>query len=133
MARDASISSAFEKRRGEVERVGNAQAQVFRVTGEIEVDGAGEATVSVAFPVLFVDKPDYSFGPELGPGQPIIAGQLPECTMTVLQWNERIRDDGTIIYAGATFGAVTYGLPTQVMIVQWHMEGVALRGPTPNE
>lgn len=131
MPKGRDIGSAFESKRGEVERQSDSEAQNFHVTGEIQCNGAGENVVSVTFPILFVVKPSYSFGPELGPGQPAIAGQLPECSMTVLQWHENVREDGSIIYAGATFGAVTYGPATQVVTVQWHMQGVGLRGPAP--
>lgn len=133
MPKGRDIGSAFEKRRGEVERIGNAQAQVFRVNGEIEVDGVGEFAVTVDFPCLFVDKPEFSFGPELGPGQPVVQGQFPECDCVISQWQSKVRDDGTVIYAGATFCIVTNGPVGQVMLVQYHMEGVGLQGPVPNE
>lgn len=125
------VGSALELRRGEVERQTAAQAQYFKVSGEIEINGSGEATISVAFPVLFVDKPSFSFGAELGAGEPLAAGNLPTGSLCVAQWGEQARDDGTIIYSGATFAVVSTGPPGQTMILQWHMEGIGLRGPTP--
>ncbi len=116
-----------------MERQANSEAQPTIVTGEIQVNGTGEGAVTVSFPVLFVNKPYFSWGSELGPGQPTVSGSFPACSMSVLQWSEQMRDDGTVIYAGATFGTVTSGPIGQVMIVQWHMEGTALTGPTSNE
>lgn len=129
MPKGRDISSAFEVRRGEVERMGNSEAQPTKVFGEIQANGTGECAVTVAFPVLFVNKPLFSWGSELGPGQPTVSGSFPACSTSVLQWSEGVRDDGTVIYSGATFGIITSGPDGQVMIVQWHMEGVALTGP----
>ncbi len=133
MPKGRDVGSAFESRRGEIERINNAQAQIFRVNGEIQANGIGEFAVTVTFPCLFVDKPEYSFGPELGPGIPLVPTQFPECSMSVALWQTRVRDDLTVIYSGATFAIVTNGPVGQVMLIQYHMEGVALRGPTPNE
>jgi hypothetical protein len=125
------IGGALEVRRGEVDRQASAEAQYFKVSGEIEMNGSGEAVIAVSFPVYFVDKPSFSFGAELGAGEPLTAGQLPTGHLVVAQWGERQRDNGSIVYAGATFAVVTTGPATQTLILHWHMEGVGLRGPTP--
>lgn len=129
MARNSDVGGAIESRRGEIERKRAAGAQYFKVSGEIEVDGVGETAISVSFPVLFVDKPAYSFGPELYPGQVTVIGNLPTASCTVLLWHHRVRDDGSNIYTGAQFAIVTTGPTGQAMIIQWHMEGIGLRGP----
>lgn len=127
-----NIGSAFEIRRGEVDRIAAQGAQYFKITGEIEADGVGEAAHTVDFPCLFTDKPSFSFGPELGAGQVVVTGSLPTGSMVVLNWQESVRDDGTVIYSGATFAMVTTGPADQVMVFQWHMEGIGLRNPVPN-
>lgn len=144
MPRTKNLGNAFENRRGELERINNAQAQYFAVTGEIEVDGVGEASANVLFPCLFTDKPRFHSGHELGPGQPVTSGSMPTAAITVLAWDQRVRDDGTVVYAGATLGIVTTGpapvtspitgvnSTAQVMVIQWHMDGVGLRGPVPD-
>src|SRR5690348_16913053 len=129
MAKSVSPPHAIELRRGEIERMGNQSAQYYKVSGEIEVVGPGEAAISVLFPVLFVDKPAFSFGSALNPGSVVTIGSLPTCTVVVLVWHERVREDGSIMYVGAQFAIVTTGPSDQVMLVQWHMEGVGLRGP----
>lgn len=129
--RSNNIAGAIELRRGEIERQTAAQSQYFKITGEIEVTGVGEGIISVDFPVYFVEKPAFSFGPEMGPGQALTATYFPTGNLCVYQWGEQNRDDGTIVYAGATFVYVCTGTPTQAMVLQWHMEGVGLRGPSP--
>lgn len=125
------LGSALETRRGTVDRIHAAGAQYFHVTGEIEAGGIGEATHTVNFPCLFTEKPRWYYGPELGPGQTITEGQLPVGNMTLLIWHETVRDDGTVIYSGATFGMVSSGPIGQVIIFQYHVSGIGLRNPVP--
>lgn len=128
--RTNDLGSAFELRRGAVERINAQGAQYYKVTGEIEVPGTGEATHTVQFPCLFSEKPAFSFGPELVPGVLVVRGSLPSGNMCVLKWHETIRDDGTVIFSGADFAMTMTGTADQAMIFQWHMEGIGLRGPT---
>lgn len=129
MSKAVTPGHAIELRRGEIERVNNQTAQYFKVSGEVEVVGPGEAVVDVLFPVIFTDKPAFSHGPALSDGISTTDGNLPTCSVVVLLWHERVRDDGTIVYAGAQFAIVTTGPTDQVLLVQWHVEGVGLRGP----
>lgn len=108
-----------------------AQAQYFKITGEVECNQPGEGVINVVFPVFFTEKPRFSYGVELMPGQPIAAGQFPRCTATVIQWGQRGREDGSFVYSGASFSISVDGPDGQVLIVQWHMEGMGLRGPIP--
>lgn len=125
-----ALPAVLEQRRGEVQRVDQAGAQWFHVTGEVDINDVGAAVVDVLFPVFFVDKPRFSFGSELGPGEPYVAGSMPTCTITVLNWDTRARPDGTFVFAGATLCIVSAGTQGQSMTAFWHMEGVALRGPS---
>lgn len=126
-------NDAFEIRRGEIERIQNAGAHYTKISGKVRIIGVGESSYSVVFPVLFVEQPLFSCGPLLDPGISVVKMSLPTCTGTVHLWHERVRDDGTNIYAGAEIGFVSTGPTDQVMLVQWHMEGVALRGPVDEE
>lgn len=129
MARSHGPGDAFERRRGEVERVSKAGPQYEKVSGEIQMPDVGETSISVNFPVFFVDKPSFSWGAELYPGSPVEITNLPTASCVVLLWHTRVRDDGTSIYVGAQFALVATGPASQVTIFQWHVEGVALRGP----
>ena len=132
MPRTNDIATAFEHRRGTVERIENAQAQYFVVTGEVEVVGTGEASADLLFPCYFVGKPRLFPTHELSPGQPFVAGQMPTASMTVLDWSSSIQDDNTVLYMGARVGFVTTGPTGQSMLIQWHADGPALRGPIPD-
>ena len=125
-----SIPAAFDKQRSNQERIENAEAQWFHCTGEIQVYRAGASTVSVLFPVFYTDKPRFSYGAELSPGDSYETGNMPTCSVVVLSWDQRLREDGTVVYAGATFCIVTSGQTEQSMIAHWHMEGIGLRSPS---
>lgn len=132
MGKANSAAHAIELRRGEIDRVNAQGAQFMKVTGDIEVDDIGETVCTVSFPCYFSEKPFFTFGPELASGVQPVSGQLPTCHAVVTKWQETVRDDNTNIYSGATISIVTSGPAGQAMIVQWHMEGTALRGPVPN-
>lgn len=129
MTRGHTPGGAIELRRGEIERINESGAQYFKVSGEIEVVNPGEAAISVNFPTFFVDKPAFSFGAQLDAGQNTTLGNLPTCSIVVIAWHKSVRPDGSNIYVGAQFAIVTTGPSDQVMLVQWHMEGVGLRSP----
>lgn len=131
MARD--IPGGFEHRRSEIERVNNQTAQWFHCTGEIQVFGSGAATVDVLFPTYFVEKPRPSFGAELAGGEALVEGNMPTCSVVVIEWDNRRRDDGSVVYAGATLCVVTGGPVDQSMIAHWNFEGLALVSPSEDE
>lgn len=125
----ANLSHAIETRRGEIERVRDSGTQWFKISGDVTVYGAGEAVVSVTFPVYFTEEPRGSFFGRLYPGSAVEAGSLPTVSVVASSWGETLRDDGTVLIGGATLAIVTTGPESQNMVVQWHMEGVGLRGP----
>lgn len=132
MPRTTDLGTAIETRRAAVDRIEKAQAQFFNVRGTVQCNGTGEAIVDILFPCLFTIKPRFYYGAELAPGGAITSGSIPTATCVVLSWDSRVRDDGTVIYSGATLGIVTTGPTGQVMKVQWHMSGTGLRGPVPD-
>ena len=129
-SRPKNLQAALDNRRIEVARIDNAGSQWFHLTGEINIQGAGAATASVLFPVFFTEKPRFSFGAELAPCDTYTVGNMPTCSVVVLNWDLAARLDGSQLFKGATFCVVTTGPADQNMIAHWHMEGVGLRGPS---
>lgn len=123
-------NSREENRRAELERLRGSAAQYFKVYGEIQVTGAGEALTRIVFPVRFTEKPVLHHGSELAPGSPTVtAGSFPTCSASILTWDTRVKSDGTFLYIGGLFGIVTSGSVNQVMNVHWSIEGIGLRNP----
>lgn len=129
--RPTDVGGAMDGRDDDRERIRRGQAQYLKVTGEVECDQPGEGVINVLFPVYFTEKPRFSYGLELLPGQALVAGQFPRCSATVMRWGQRGRDDGSFVYSGAALSISTEGPTGQVLVVQWHMEGMALSGPVP--
>jgi hypothetical protein len=127
----AESNTSFEKRRADVERLRDSSAQYFKVSGEIEVFGAGEAQIRVKFPIRFSGKPVPHFGGELGYGFPAaISGSFPTYSCTILTWDLGVKSDGSFLYVGALLGIVTTGVVDQVMNIHWSVEGMGLRNPS---
>ncbi len=131
--RPRDVGTALEAKRGNQERINNAQAQPFKIHGTVDINNTGESVIALNFPVMFIEMPISAFGAFLSSGQAYLAGAFPTWSATILRWDERGREDGTVIYAGATLGVVADGVADQVLVIQWQMEGIGLRGPTPDE
>jgi hypothetical protein len=120
----------LEARRQQVLQAQQIAGGVFRVVGRIELTGPGGTVLPVTFPVQFLEKPSFSFGPELGPAQPVIPSNLPGATAVVRDWSFIKRSDtGVRFYNGASLLIVTQGPADQLMIVNYQFEGRALRSP----
>lgn len=125
-----SVEAALNTRNANISRSQDAQAKYYSVTAEIDVFGPGDAIIDVTFPVYFVDKPKHFKGAELQSGQGFELGSLPTHNIAILQWDIRVRDDGTSVYSGATLGIVTSGPAGLLSTVQFHAEGIGIRQTT---
>lgn len=124
----------LEQRRGRVDNARDSQAQYYHLHGHIEVTGTGESQAKLVFPVHYVEKPLITFGGELAEGSLTpTPGAFPTWSAAVHAWNYRYRPDGTALYVGAVVGIVTTGplalATTQVIVIHWSLQGVALRSP----
>lgn len=120
------IQAAAAREVGQTGILANQAAQVLRLQGEIEVKGAGELLLPVAFPQHFVQKPSWSFAGELAPNEVLEAGNYPTVSLVIKSWVIR---QG--LYVGAQVVIVTGGPARQVMRVHWQAEGVAITNPQP--
>lgn len=122
------INSVLEGRRGEVERQRSVQGGSHRISGFVEVAGAGEVLADVNFPVWFIERPSMSFGGELGPNEPLEVENYPTVSVMVKSWAKR-QKAGADYFTGATLIVVTSGPEKQRVIAHWQMEGRALVNP----
>lgn len=113
------------------ERAQELAAGVHKVSGFIKLPtGAGEHIVPVDFPVMFFQKPSFSFGAELAPNSPIHNGRLPTVSAVVKDWKYGTRPDtGLRDYVGASFIIVTTGVPDQLLIFHYQLEGPGILVP----
>jgi hypothetical protein len=114
------------------DRIDEIAGGVFRYCAFIEFDGpgAGEWVIPVAFPIVFVEKPNFGFGGELRENSPIQNGRLPTVSGIVKDWQiVASPDTGRPQYKGATLLIVVTGVPQQQFTFHYTMEAHGLRAP----
>lgn len=128
----SNTARGLQSQRNEVERIDEAGLKIFRVSGRVQVIGDGESSVNVTFPIIFAERPGFSFGFELAKGQLPAAGRFPTVSCGVFQWDSgEFAVTGVPRYFGATLMVVTTGNP-RYLYVHWHMEGRAFNNPITN-
>jgi len=100
---------AFDRRAAAAARIAAARVQQANQAGTFTVTGTGEATFVVTFPLIFMDKPIFTFGSELGPNQTLVAGSFPTASATVSQWTTKSGTLKVTYYIGATIVVVVTG------------------------
>lgn len=119
---------SFEQRRGTVDRQQAIQGGVFRVSYFMEMAGDGEATIDVNFPVGFTEYPACFMGGALAPGQVLVDGNFPWCSVMVGTW-KTLEKGNRSFYVGATLVLTVGGPTSQNSILHFHVEGKALQNP----
>lgn len=129
------VPGEIERRRAEVERQRNAQAQYYKVSGVVEVAGAGNAQVRVVFPVWFVDQPIVHFGGDLGDGSLTVQpGLFPSWNAMVHAWDYKLKPDGSKLFVGALLGIlINSNDASPVTNIHWSVEGIGLRNPADSD
>lgn len=127
----------YENLRSQIQAQETAKARSDSITpglqicsGQVRVNGAGEASFPVTFPVKFTEKPALSFGGEILAGDTIEQGLMPTANVIVLGWSTQDNPPVGRLYTGALLGVVTTGVTFQKMIVHWNMIGKAITSPT---
>ena len=133
-----SPNYAFDKRAGQVARGRAARVQDYDQPGEAEIampttggdiNGlvTGETLVQVTFPFTFIEKPNFTFGYELGVNQPATSGQFPQLTAGVHAWTGKSAGY-TALYTGATIGVAATAPLGMRLIVHYLFKGKAMTG-----
>lgn len=103
--------------------------KLHRATGFVTVQGTGEASLDVYFPVWYVERPGISFGCELDAGHSAVEGSFPTASVVVGRWITETRGDLSTWYRGAHLLIVTTGTEGHQVIIHWHAEGKAMVNP----
>lgn len=101
------MAQAIESRRTYTETQAQLMIRDGVAHGTVEIEGAGEAIVDVAFPVRFADAPIFSAGLELRGSVALAWGKLPVWSATVAGWRTEAVANNTL-YVGATLAIVTF-------------------------
>lgn len=120
-----------ERRRRDVDRVGDMTAKDTTISGRQLILGAGESTFSVVFPVTFSHRPLPHFDPELDENTSPVAGTFPGLDACVTGWDVINKVDGAFdgYFVGATVSVNLRGDTDQAAWVWWSFRGTGLRNP----
>lgn len=125
-----------QNRVNDADRVASGLASPISIEGTFLVDGSGEASADIVFPVKFIERPNISFGGELHLDTNPVAGQFPTISVVVNRW---ITDPPAALtytvatlklyFVGAQLLVVTTGPTSQRMWVHWTAKGRAIINP----
>jgi hypothetical protein len=107
----------------------SAAAGPTTLTGEFLIKNSGEKRVPIDFPIAFSEKPLITFGAEVQEGDVIVDGFFPTVSVIVSRWITVENPPFSRIYRGCELAVVVTGAPTQKVIVQWQLTGVAFGNP----
>jgi hypothetical protein len=126
----------MESRRDDVKRVDAMTVKVTRVSGYVLVVHdtdvtTAEASVDLTFPVVFTEKPVFTFGAELADNHRPLAGSYPTMSAVVSLWETVGEVTGATEgrYVGATVVTVSTGQAAQNIWLHYSFEGKAIRNP----
>ncbi len=125
-----------QQRREDITRIEKMTVKVTRVTGYVlivhaETARVAEASVDIGFPVVFTEKPVFTFGSELAENHSPSARSYPQLSATVASWETAGAADGVTEgrFVGATVVAVSRGQKGQNIWLHYSFEGRAIRNP----
>lgn len=121
-------SLAAERRRNQVERIGDLGVSLVHSSGVITINGPGEVTVDVPFGSVYTERPAFSTGWELPENHSPVAGSFPTASIGILSWDRVDYGEGRLYFGGALLAIVTSGAITQLSI-HWQVYGKAFRNP----
>lgn len=116
--------------RATIQRVNEVSAQETWLMGRILVEGVGETTVDITFPVSFGERPlpILGGGEYLNDHQPEWT-QFPTCQAVVVKWHTKTQSGGVgqpDYYVGATLAVTVFGPPDQRIEMSFAFVGSAL-------
>lgn len=123
-----SLEAVLNKKNLRSTQVSETVADYTTVTGVVELAGRGQGFVEINFPVTFIEKPNVSFGYELGQGYQ--SGLVPSCNAVVNDWVMDAQKSNSVRISGCSLGCVVSAGPAVVSYLHFNFFGKAYRNPT---
>jgi hypothetical protein len=128
----AKLAVQQAKRQSDNQRIFDSMGATHDISGVFLVDAAGEATLTVNFPVRFIERPCFTFGSELHLDTVPIAGNFPEVNVVISRWVTE-GDTAKRYFRGCTFLVKTRGPISQRVWIHWRVSGKAITNPSFND
>lgn len=127
--------NAFQQREADQRRMVSNLAGPHQITGQFLLDGSGETTKDLKFPVNFIEKPLFYAGFEMDTSSAPVDGAFPLATATAFNWviKEPDLDNNALnlrkYFTGVSVAVVCVGSPNQKVWVNWMAVGKAITNP----
>lgn len=123
------IERGLQARQDDKDRISNQGAKIYKLHGKIKVNGDGQASATIPFPVTFGSIPAFSFGFHLDEHQIPDGRTFPTVNSGIYSWTKIATGiTGVYLYTGCTLTIVTTGNP-RFLWFHWHIEGHGYRNP----
>lgn len=96
----STINRAIQDQRRHAETLNEQTVKDGTAAGFVDLDGAGETTVEVTFPLQFFERPLFVPGLELTGNSYLEWGSFPDWSATVAAWRTQTISE-TVLYIGA--------------------------------
>lgn len=127
-----SLQAQSQARRNYIEHLDAQAVRNGAVEGFLHVDGVGEATAEIYFPVEFLERPVFAPGFELDGTAGLVEGSFPLWAATITSWKTK----GSPLrrtYVGANLAIVVFGPKGQQGFLHYSFRGQSFTNPTGND
>lgn len=124
----ATVQTAVERRRGEVERQVSVQDGITHLSYSMTFTGAGEAAIDVNFPCKFIEIPAVTSGFTMAMGAVLENRNFPWASAGIILNEDLV--GGRTYYGSGTIIVVMGGTRTQRMTVHCSAVGKAVTAPS---
>lgn len=100
------------------------------VHGFIEIEDYGETLVEVSFPVIFLEKPVFTYGHELADNVWPVDGSFPVASSTVISWVMREYPGDRRFFTGANIGITVFGHKGMRSVLHYVFAGQTFTNPS---
>jgi hypothetical protein len=117
-------------RHNATERIEEQVVKNGSVHGFIDIEDYGETLVEVSFPVVFLEKPVFTYGHELADNVWPTDGSFPVASATVISWITRDYSGDRRFYTGANIGITIFGHKGMRSVLHYVFAGQIFTNPS---
>ncbi|QBQ74879.1 chitinase [Caudovirales GX15bay] len=126
------VSRALQQAvRAQTTRTGQLNGQLVQygdASGFVDLSGPGEATATISFPLVFAEKPVFTYGFEMGPSTWPVHGDFPIGTAVVMRWDQKMIGS-TTTWVGAQVAIMLVGIAGPA-VMHYDFKGKSLSLPS---
>lgn len=122
-----TVQRALAAQRSYTETLDEQSVRNGTAAGFVELEGEGESTVEITFPIRFIEKPIFTVGLELAENVWLSFGSFPLWSATIGGWTTVAAENEPLI-VGALIGVYVNGAARSILHYQF--QGRSLTNPS---